>query len=101
VGYATAPWRARVAAIDPARLQALPHPMLDARHGGPVVTETGEGRGASKPRAALFRVVLELDAPPPVERMHRVRAAVDAAPQSLWERWSSALVATLVRESGF
>lgn len=101
VGYATAPWRARVAAIDPTRLQALPHAMLDARHGGPVVTETGEGRGASRPRAALFRVVLELDAPPPVERMHRVRAAVDAAPQSLWERWSSALVSTLVRESGF
>jgi putative peptide zinc metalloprotease protein len=100
VGYATAPWRARVAAIDPMRLQALPHPLLDARHGGPVVTEAGEARGAVKPRAALFRVVLDLDQPPPVQRMHRVRAAVDAARQSLWERWSSALVATLVRESG-
>jgi hypothetical protein len=82
------------------RLQALPHPLLDARRGGPVVTEAGEGRGGAKPRAALFRVVLDLDQPPPVQRMHRVRAAVDAAPQSLWERWSSALIATLVRESG-
>ncbi len=93
VGYASAPWRARIAAIDPVRLQALPHPMLDARHGGPVVTEAGEGRGGSRPRAALFRVALELDAAPPAERMHRVRGAVDAAPQSLWERWSGALVA--------
>ncbi len=101
VGYATAPWRARVATVDPVRLQALPHPMLDARHGGPVITEAGEERGASKPRAALFRVVLELDAPPPVERVHRVRAAVDAEPQSLWRRLFGALVATLVRESGF
>jgi putative peptide zinc metalloprotease protein len=101
VGYATAPWRARVTAIDPVRLQALPHPLLDSRHGGPVVTEAGEGRGASRPRAALFRVVLELDVPPPVERTHRVRGVVDAAPQSLWDRWWSALVATLVRESGF
>jgi putative peptide zinc metalloprotease protein len=101
VGYASAPWRARVAAVDPVRLHALPHPMLDARHGGPVVTEAGEGQSVSRPRAALFRVVLELDAPPAVERMHRVRAAVEAAPQSLWDRWSGAAVATLVRESGF
>ncbi len=100
-GSAAAPWPARVLSIDPARLQALPHPLLDARHGGPVRTEEGKERAAAKPRDALFRVTLALDSPPDARRVQLVQAVIDADPQSLWDRWAGALVATLIRESGF
>lgn len=99
-GAPSAPWTAQVSAIDPVRLQALPDPVLDARYGGPVLTETQAGRGPAKPRAALFRVELALDAAPPGLHTQRVRARVEAKPQSPWDQWSSSLVSTLVRESG-
>ncbi|MCU0765861.1 MAG: HlyD family efflux transporter periplasmic adaptor subunit [Gammaproteobacteria bacterium] len=98
-GSAAAPWPARVIAVDPARLQALPHPLLDARHGGPVRVEEGRDK-AAKPRAALFRVVLTLEAPP-ARRVQPITAVIEAEPQSLIGRWAGALVATLIRESGF
>jgi len=100
-GSAAAPWSARVVAVDPARLQALPHPVLDARHGGPVRAEAGGEKPAAKPRDALFRVVLALEAPPPGRRVQLVTAVIEAERQSLWARWAGALAATLIRESGF
>ena len=50
--------------------------------------------------AALFRVVLVLEAPPS-RRVQPVTAVIEAEPQSLLGRWGGALVATLIRESGF
>jgi putative peptide zinc metalloprotease protein len=100
VGAAGPPWRARVAAVDPARLHSLPHPLLDARYGGPVHTEEGRDPADARPREALFRVTLALEGVSPARRVHRVRAVIEAEPRSLWDRWAAVLAATLIRESG-
>lgn len=96
-----APLPARVVAVDATRAQSLPHPMLAADHGGRLPTvRLPDGQLA--PRDVLYRVRLQVDAPP--QPMHSVAlgtAVIDAAPRSLLRDWSNGVIALLLRESGF
>lgn len=110
-GEPTAPLRGQIAAIDPTRLTVLPHPMFDARSGGPIVTRPEaprEAHGESREvvSEALYRVSVTLaehdehtPAPPKAEGLRHGR--IDAEAQSVWQQWLRPLLATLVRESGF
>lgn len=91
---------ASVLFIDPARSTRLANAMLDGQHGGPIATQTG-GHAAGMPLDTLYRVRLQLDAPPPAARETPGRAHIDGTRQSLlWEggKW---LLSVLIRESGF
>lgn len=97
-----APLPARLVAIDTTRTATLPHPMLAAEHGGRIAT-IRQADGSLAPRDGLYRVRLKLDAPPPAgdAAVALGTAFVDGAPRSPLRDWTTALVALLVRESGF
>lgn len=99
-------WRdGRVGAIDVARTTALPSPMLDASHGGPIATVPGPAMAFSQrvpvARDALFRVRVELDEPVTQERLSLVRVRIEGRPEALMDRMLRRAVSVLVRESGF
>jgi putative peptide zinc metalloprotease protein len=87
-----------VAAIDPGRASAVPDPVLADSYGGPIQTVKGE---RLVPRAALYRVRIDLGAPPPAMRMARVTAVIEGRRQSLAADWLRSISALLVREAGF
>ncbi|HRE87116.1 MAG TPA: HlyD family efflux transporter periplasmic adaptor subunit [Accumulibacter sp.] len=96
---ASAPLTGKVAAIDPLRVTRLPHPMLDANSGGPIVTHRDGERDVAV--SALYRVSIALDpGARPVGGALR-HGRIEAEPQSLWQQWLRPLFAVLVRESGF
>ena len=90
----------QVSEIDAGRTQNLPHPLLDAKHGGPLPTVAGAA-GESVLRDARYRVRIVLDAPPHSPQMAVARVDIEGAAQawlgSALERWA----ALLIRESGF
>jgi putative peptide zinc metalloprotease protein len=96
---------AKVLEVDTARSQVLPHPMLDAHTGGPIVTLSAapaDGQsGARVPQDALYRVRLKLDAPAPLRQMAIGRVVIEGTQraylESVWER----IATVIVRESGF
>ena len=87
-----------VIAIDTARAGALPDPLLAAVHGGPIETVEGE---RLTPRAALYRVRISLDAPPPAARVARATAVIEGKRESLAADWLRSISAVIVRETGF
>jgi putative peptide zinc metalloprotease protein len=87
-----------VVAIDTARAGSLPDPLLATVHGGPVETVEGE---KLEPRAALYRVRVRLEVPPPANRMTRVTAVIEGRRESLAADWLRAVSAVLIRETGF
>jgi putative peptide zinc metalloprotease protein len=89
----------RVEAIDTARAQSLPHPMLAAAHGG--VLETTSESNKLAPRASLYRVRVALDAPPPAQRVGPGTAVITAERRSIGMDGLRRAAAVLVRESGF
>jgi putative peptide zinc metalloprotease protein len=90
--------RGQVASIDTARAAALPDPMLAAAHGGNVETVEGE---RLVPRAALYRVRIALDAPPPTGQATRATVVIEGRRESLAADWLRSVSAVLVRETGF
>ncbi|MGE0802999.1 MAG: HlyD family efflux transporter periplasmic adaptor subunit [Lautropia sp.] len=98
-GRFAAPIAGEVVAIDTARVQSLPHPMLATAHGGrvPAVAQPG---GQLAPRDALYRVRIRLDAvPEPRQTLGSVTIA--GARRSLIADWATRAAALLIRESGF
>lgn len=95
-------WRAvaaTVSDIDSTRSTRLEHPLLDARHGGPIATQSGER--ASLPVKSLYRVRLTLAEPLPEHREARGVALISGQSRiPLWEGVKH-LAAVIVRESGF
>jgi len=87
-----------VVAIDTARTGQLTDPLLVDTYGGPVETVEGE---KLVPRAALYRVRVGLEAPPPAIRMARVTAVIEGRRESLAANWLRSMSAVLVREGGF
>ena len=69
----------------------------------PALAQTQLKLGSLAPRDGLYRVRLKLDAPPPAgdAAVAPGTAFVDATPRSPLRDWTTALVALLVRESGF
>lgn len=102
---ASAPLHGKVAAIDPVRVTRLPHPMLDASSGGPIITHRENDRDIAVD--ALYRVSIALDPGSESGSESGVtagairRGRIEAEPQSVWQQWLRPLLAVLVRESGF
>lgn len=95
---AFSPLRATIVAVDDTRTSRLPDVMLDAEHGGPIrVSSTGK-REVLK---SLYRVRLQLDAPPALEQTQLATASLRSAPHSLAAEWFRRLASLIVRESSF
>ncbi len=96
---------AKVLEVDTARVQALPHTMLDAHTGGPIVTLTptsGDGSNTARaPQDALYRVRVQLDAPPPLRQMAVGRVVIQGQERAYFDTVFERMAAVLVRESGF
>ncbi len=96
---------AKVLEVDTARIPVLPHHMLDAQTGGPIVTlnaAPGDGQpGTRVPRDALYRVRLQLDAPPPMRQMAISRVVVEGQRRAYLATVIERIAAVFVRESGF
>lgn len=90
---------ATVVDIDSTRSGHLSHPLLDARHGGPIATHGGDKEG--NPVDALYRVRLALAEPLPEHRETRGRVYIEGSRQSLAWAGLKGAAAVLIRESGF
>lgn len=96
----TARIQGKVATIDPVAVTSLDAVYLASKFGGGIdVTETESGRMV--PRAAHYRVRIELPAPVPLARIARGSTVIAADQSSLVARAWTAVVAIVVRESGF
>ncbi|MFT3802451.1 MAG: HlyD family efflux transporter periplasmic adaptor subunit [Burkholderiaceae bacterium] len=104
---ADAPLEGEVVAIDSARAQVLPHPMLAAENGGRIAA-TRQSNGTLVPRDALYRVRVRLDAGAWERGSARAWRPVELGSISIagtrrsWlaDAWT-AVAAVIVRESGF
>ncbi len=96
---------AKVLEVDTARTQVLPHPMLDAHTGGPIVTLSaapGDGQpGVRVPQDALYRVRVQLDSSPPLRQMAIGRVVIEGTQRAYLETVWEKIAAVFVRESGF
>ena len=91
-----------VVAIDPARVQRLPHRLLAQSSGGPVAVLPPDRHGALPPAEALYRVVVRGEGAAG-ERLavRRVSVHLEADAASPGLRWLSAAAAVLFRQGGF
>ena len=101
-GQWRAPLHGEVIAIDRARAQRLPHPMLAATHGGRLDADL-QADGSLAPRGALYRVRIRLDpaAAAPLDRQQAGSVSIAGERRSLAAAWARRAAAVLVRESGF
>lgn len=98
-GDELAPISGTVEEIDAARTMSLPTPALAAAHGGAISTTTDAERLI--PKAALYRVRLKLDRPPPRASATLGSATIDGEARSLLLEALRHTAAVLIRESGF
>jgi len=94
----------RVSEVDGARTMALPHSMLDAQYGGPILTlpaTNTERRIEHVPRDAIFRVRILLDQPPPVSRMSVAKVIIKGEAHAWLPSVFERIASVLLRESGF
>jgi putative peptide zinc metalloprotease protein len=98
-GDELAPISGTVEEIDAARTVSLPTPALAAAHGGTISTTTDAERLI--PKAALYRVRLKLDRPPPRASATLGSATIDGEARSLLLEALRHTAAVLIRESGF
>ena len=99
------PLAGEVIAIDSARAQSLPHPMLAAAHGGRLPA-TEQANGTLSPRDALYRVRIRLLPMPAHTRRAGYRqqvgsVSIEGERRSLLAHWATSVAALLLRESGF
>lgn len=101
------PVAGEVIAIDSARAQSLPHPMLAAAHGGRVPA-TEQANGSLVPRDALYRVRIRLASAPVQATAQRSdyqqqlgSVLIEGESRSLLAHWARSVAAILLRESGF
>ena len=90
-----------MAAIDPIRVTRLPHPMLDAKRGGPIITRREDERDLAIDALYRFSIAFEPGSQLVAATGAIRRGRIEAEPQSFWQQWLRRLLAVLVRESGF
>lgn len=93
------PIAGEVIAIDSTRAKQLSHPMLAARHHGPVTTAAAQD--SLTPNPALFHVLVRLDGPPVGLREARGQLQIDGERRSPLAEAFRHLSAALLRESAF
>ena len=90
----------KIVAIDSARAQRLPDPMLAADRGGRVPVLRGDD-GREVPRDALYRVRIRIDGVPSQLRSGLGSVRIEGEARSLLGEALVSAAAVLVRESGF
>ena len=93
------PIAASVISMDSARTQQLAYPMLDGRFGGKIATQQHEKEAI--PAYPLYRVRLQLHAPPPQLRELRGTVHIQGQRSSWLGNALQNTLAVLIRESGF
>jgi putative peptide zinc metalloprotease protein len=101
------PLHGEVVAIDSARAQALPHPMMATDHGGRVPS-IKQSNGALTPRDSLYRVRIAMK-PDELRKAQHLQspsirlgsATIAGERKSFAAQWFTAIVAIVIRESGF
>ena len=93
------PIAASVISMDSARTQQLAYPMLDGRFGGKIATQQHEKEAI--PAYPLYRVRLQLHAPPPQLRELRGTVHIQGQRSSWLGNALQNILAVLIRESGF
>jgi putative peptide zinc metalloprotease protein len=88
----------KIRTIAPARTQQLNAPMLATSHGGPIPSV--QKQGALMAEDALYRVILDIDAPMPGLMERRGKAYFEGAERSRLLHWMRSLASLAVRESG-
>ena len=87
-----------VAAIDTAKLVALPHPMLDAQYGGRIATLNGD---KSIPASGYYKVRVNFKQQPNLQKMALANVNIETAAKAWLPTVFERVAALLVRESGF
>ncbi len=97
----------KVQEIDTARTAILPHTLLDAKTGGPIVTlaPNADDRRERVPKDALYRVRITLDEAPFAQQINQQMMLASVTISGESRAWLpsvfSRMAAVLVRESGF
>lgn len=97
----------QVQEVDTVRTAMLPHAILDAKTGGPIVTQTpnADDRRERVPKDALYRVRIKLDQTPfaePVNQQMMLAQVVISGESRAWLTSVISRVAAIgIRESGF
>ena len=87
-----------VAAIDTAKINALPHPMLDAQHGGNIATLPND---KSIPTQGFYKVRVQFKQQPSFNKMALVNVKIETQAKAWLPTVFERFAALLVRESGF
>ena len=93
----------QVQEVDAARTTVLPHTILDAKSGGPIVTlaPNAEDRRERVPKDAIYRVRITLDEAPPAQQMMLAHVSISGESRAWLPTVFSRMAAVAVRESGF
>ena len=93
----------QVQEVDTARTTVLPHTILDAKSGGPIVTlaPNAEDRRERVPKDAIYRVRITLDEAPPAQQMMLAHVSISGESRAWLPTVFSRMAAVAVRESGF
>jgi len=87
-----------VTATDYAKVNALPHPMLDAQYGGNIATLTGD---KSIPAHGYYKVRVNFKQQPTLQKMALANVKIETAAKAWLPTVFERFAALLVRESGF
>lgn len=88
----------KVTAIDTAKINALPHPMLDAQHGGNIATLTGD---KNIPTQGFYKVRVQFNQQPALQKMALANVNIETVAKAWLPTVFERVAALLVRESGF
>ena len=93
----------QVQEVDTARTTVLPHAILDAKSGGPIVTlaPNAEDRRERVPKDAIYRVRIALEEAPPAQQMMLAHVSISGESRAWLPTVFSRMAAVAVRESGF
>ena len=84
--------------IDTAKLAGLPHPMLDAQHGGKIATLAGD---KSIPTQGYYKVRVRFNAQPNLQKMIVANVKIETEAKAWLPTVFERVAALFVRESGF
>lgn len=87
-----------VTAIDTAKINTLPHPMLDAQHGGNIATLAGD---KSIPTQGFYKVRVQFKQQPSFSKMALVNVKIETQAKAWLPTAVERVAGLLVRESGF
>lgn len=90
--------KGRVSEIDTAKLNALPHPMLDAQHGGKIATLPGD---KLIPTQGYYKVRVSFETQPDLQKMTVANVKIETEAKAWLPTVFERVAALFVRESGF